>query len=1034
MAVTHVDSEKLRQFLSEDLLETEVEFVSDHLEVCQRCCEQLDEIILGENSIADHLQVLKDDSNGPQDFESVLSQLKDLDIERFEFRDEIARGGMGIVYRGVDKRLERDLAFKVLTDSSDQSSILRFIREAKICSRLQHPGIVPVHDLGKFQDGRICIIMKLIGGQTLGSILNFDEPESENSTGTQHANLQILSNVAQTIAYAHSRGVIHRDLKPSNVMVGEFGEVQVMDWGLAKELDAPPIPESKISVRPSKKLVSQEDTISQSNDDSKSLSGNSREILRGDSELSDELFDATEWGAIFGTPAYMAPEQAKGDVEKIGIKSDVFSLGAILFEVLTGLPPFYDKTSLDALEKAKQCDTQRLAKELKRSSADQSLKDLALKSLDPTMECRTSSATEFYQHIQKYFASTNEKLRRVEIERATEKARAESESRRRKVLMYSGIFTLALTLVAIAAGLLWLNERQNKNAADLKRQFERTRSIDENQERISGLLSLAKDNIQLGAASSLDDKIVNLNKAFNAIGKAESLINDDTSDLLIEEVNTNIQLISKKLKDANQQVKYLQQIAKFSAELTAAEEKFYTPAINTNGSFRKQIPNVKSVTDFAKAFANFGIQPTDEMEAVKEQFSQIPDGNKEQILRSFYCWYIVDQNDRTRYWISKVLNRNDPDNTRRHIRHAISIQSSDKLEDIAYWDETQTADETTTLFLIFALKYYRLHEQMRDYVDATKSQNADRFWPNWEIAVHAYAQKPQKLDSARTHFNACLAVYPNHVPSLLFLSQILSMQTTNGNYERTTLIYDRILKLEPNHFQTLINKASICLRKNDFDQVAQLTATAINNHPEFADPHGLLAIMHSKKGEKEKAKAAMTKLESLEPNNILICTELSNYFTETKKWSQAEKWARKAIEFDPEDYNSLIQLGIVLGEQNNWPEAIETNKQLVKFYPDSLAGYLNLGICYKFSKRHSDAIEILTQGRDRGIANPTLYVLLGEVLYKEKLFFESTKAASSCLKMQPTNLRALRLMEELNKKMKAKKEKATDSTEKNAEK
>ena len=153
---------------------------------------------------------------------------------RLRLFGEIARGGMGVILKGRDLALGRDLAVKVLLEKHrDKPELIRrFLMEARIAGQLQHPGIVPVHELGALADGRPYFAMKLVKGRTLEAILQERSSPSEDLPRF----LGIFEQVCQTVAYAHARGVIHRDLKPANVMVGRFGEVQVMDWGLAKVL------------------------------------------------------------------------------------------------------------------------------------------------------------------------------------------------------------------------------------------------------------------------------------------------------------------------------------------------------------------------------------------------------------------------------------------------------------------------------------------------------------------------------------------------------------------------------------------------------------------------------------------------------------------------------------------------------------------------------------------------------------------------------------------------------------------------------
>ncbi len=233
--------------------------------------------------------------------------------DRYQLFGEIARGGMGAVLKGRDPDLGRDLAVKVLLEShEDKPELLRrFVEEAQIGGQLQHPGIVPVYELGTFADRRPYFTMKLVKGRTLSALL----AERPSPAHDLPRFLSIFEAICQTVAYAHARGVIHRDLKPSNVMVGSFGEVQVMDWGLAKVLKEGGVAdESPDQPAPEESLVA---------------------TVRSGSNVDD-----SQAGSVLGTPAYMAPEQAAGEVERVDRRADVFGLGSILCEILTGQPAY----------------------------------------------------------------------------------------------------------------------------------------------------------------------------------------------------------------------------------------------------------------------------------------------------------------------------------------------------------------------------------------------------------------------------------------------------------------------------------------------------------------------------------------------------------------------------------------------------------------------------------------------------------------------------------------------------------------------
>jgi serine/threonine protein kinase len=210
-------------------------------------------------------------------------------IGRFEVLGELGRGGMGAVYRARDPQLDRELALKVLLNGAVDP---RFAQEAKACAALQHPGIVTVYEHGA-ANGRPYLAMELVQGESLHERLRRDGPLPEEEA------IALTIQLCEAIGYAHGRGVIHRDLKPHNVLLTRDGEVKVTDFGLGK--------------------------------------------------VEDQTVSLTKTGQIMGTPAYMPPEQAEGDKAAVGPPSDLYSLGATLYAMLTGRPPFEAATPLNVI-------------------------------------------------------------------------------------------------------------------------------------------------------------------------------------------------------------------------------------------------------------------------------------------------------------------------------------------------------------------------------------------------------------------------------------------------------------------------------------------------------------------------------------------------------------------------------------------------------------------------------------------------------------------------------------------------------------
>ncbi|MFN8609699.1 MAG: serine/threonine-protein kinase [Vulcanimicrobiota bacterium] len=281
--------------------------------------------------------------------------------ERYELGESLGRGAMGEVVKAVDRQLEREVAIKSLRDKhlDNDDSKARFLLEARATGQLQHPNIPTVHELGETSEGRPYFTMSLVQGENLGSIvdrLRQGNPEY-HKTYTFARRIQIMQAVCDAIHYAHSRGYLHRDLKPDNIMIGPYGEVQVMDWGLVRRFSDDPGP---------------------------------------------RLPSTTMKGTFIGTAAYAAPEQIAGESAVLDERTDVYGLGALLYEVTTLHPPHTGRSVREVMmsvvtksppkpESYRQAQQGRVPRELSR---------LIQEAMAPLPEERLKSALEVKERLQ----------------------------------------------------------------------------------------------------------------------------------------------------------------------------------------------------------------------------------------------------------------------------------------------------------------------------------------------------------------------------------------------------------------------------------------------------------------------------------------------------------------------------------------------------------------------------------------------------------------------------------------------------------
>jgi eukaryotic-like serine/threonine-protein kinase len=414
--------------------------------------------------IADEIGVPTDDDDVRSSEDDGLLGALTSEARRFRVLRPHAQGGIGKVSVAFDTELRREVALKQIKAerASDADSRGRFVLEAEVTGRLEHPGIVPVYGLGKDEHGSPFYVMRFVRGKSLEeAIRHFHRTDGDASRSARSRLLELRSlldrfaDVCHTIAYAHSRGVLHRDLKPANIMLGPFNESLVVDWGLAKEFGQSPVRERAAASPTSGSVQPPEDAHDP--DSARGMMASPDTGVGDVTPLGLSSSTDTQAGTALGTPAFMSPEQAEGRVEQLGPSSDVYSLGAVLYTLLCGKTPFEyvwcDVTAM--IDRVKLGEFPRPRSVSARVPRE--LEAVCLKAMETRPEDRYATATELAQEIKRWLADEP-----VACYREPAHARVARWGRTHKPIVTGAAALLLTAVAALTAGIFLLGREQRK--------------------------------------------------------------------------------------------------------------------------------------------------------------------------------------------------------------------------------------------------------------------------------------------------------------------------------------------------------------------------------------------------------------------------------------------------------------------------------------------------------------------------------------------------------------------------------------------
>ncbi len=916
--------------------------------------------------------------------------------DRYQLSGEIARGGMGVVLRGRDVDLGRDLAVKVLLGKYANKPEVnrRFVEEAQIGGQLQHPGVVPVYDIGRFGD-RPFFTMKLVKGQTLAALLS----ARADPAADRPRFLGMALQVSQTLAYAHAKGVIHRDLKPANVMVGAFGEVQVMDWGLAKVLAEGGVADEEQASRLHN--VPEDVTTIRTTRSSGSVGSYGTH---------------TEAGSLLGTPAYMPPEQANGDVANLDRRADVFGLGAILCEVLTGKPPYVGRSSEEVRRKAANGDLADAHARLDGCGADAELIALTRACLAAEPIDRPRDAGAVADALTAYLDGVQERLHEAELAGAAAKAKAVEEIKRRRLTVALAA-TVLLALTAGGGGWLWL--KADRDA----RQAQMTRDVNEALNRATTLREQAKA-ATVGSAALFA-------QAREQTQRAMALVPSGSADVALQ---VQVRQLQSELDEEEKDRTLL--VALDAARLAQAE------TLSEN-----RFASERAVPLFREALRDYGLAAGSvEPGAAAERIRQRPAAVREAIAATLDEWIILATDPQLKLdephldWLKSVAEATQPaDGWTREFRAARAEKDAAKRQASAWRPLAGRDDGRPRRTYLPAQALTRLARGLHGvHAEAAAVRLLRRardlypadFWVNHELGMALQEVTPPERAEAVRFLTAAVALRPESAGVHLGLGIALQSDgrpdegiacfrkaieldpkyanahnnlgaALKGLPDEAITCFRKALELDPKHAMAHCNLGNVLKDKGQLDEAIACYRKALELDPKLASAHSNLGNALKDKGQLDEAIACCRKAIELDPKFAKAHNNLGIVLKEKGLPDEAIPCFRKAIELDPKYANAHNNLGVVLKEKGLPDEAIPCFRKAIELDPKQAMAHNNLGGVLREKGRLDEAIACYRKAIELDPKSATAYIALGNALRDKGQVGEAIACYRKAIELDP---------------------------------
>jgi serine/threonine protein kinase/tetratricopeptide (TPR) repeat protein len=849
-----------------------------------------------------------------------------------------ARGGLGEVFVARDEEVHREVALKRMQPrhADDPDIRRRFLREAEITGRLEHPGIVPVYGVVQGADGQLCYAMRFIQGDSLHeAIQDFHQADkgerdpSERSLALRQL-LQRFITVCNTIAYAHSRGVIHRDLKPGNIMLGKYGETLVVDWGLARtfERSAPERADGEETLTPAAGTPEQ-----------------------------------TQLGQAQGTPAYMSPEQAAGRWDVIGPATDIYSLGATLYALLTGQPPFRGGNPVEVMQLVQRGAV--MAPRQVKKEVPPALEAVCLKAMALKPEDRYPTAQDLAADIEPWLADEP-----VSAYREPWRARLRRWVRRRRTLVSSvAVAVLVLVLGGGAAAWWYEHERAIREAAEaeqatvLKGKVERALNEAE---------TLARQARELtGNPTSWRATLAAAQTAANHAEALLGQLSTASSSALAAEVRQVQERLQADEKD-RVLLAVFDRVREEQGQLDPSKQRL---------KLAEAYPRLKqALADYGLALG--ALPPAQAATLLRQR----PPAVQEQLMGLLQeCWFRAPKGEaEAKRWLAALLSQADGEGWRQQVRQEVEQNQGVALAKLLQGPEVE---RQPAAFLVW-LGQILPPKVALGVLRRAQQRHPGDFWVNFELGSTLYqsvsprsearlarAEELPVMQEAVRYYIAALALRPGNAPAhnnlglaLQALGEVkgavacyqkaLDLEPKNalarynlgnvlyeqGEVKGAIAYYHKSLELDPNYAPAHTNLGAALKAQGDVQGAIACYHQALALDPKYVMAHNNLGSALFEQGDVKGAIACFTKALDLDPKLALVHTNLGLALYATKDVSGAVACYRKALELNPKDALAQGALGQALLAQGEVKGAIECYTKALDLDPKLVQAHYNLGL------------------------------------------------------------------------------------------